>query len=151
MQAKEKLNISITSPSVYQPLALIQVLKSSEHQDKQNHLRLVESSNSPHQFIIDDNCYLFAMVIYLIRFVANLLMVRFLRAFPVQGIYFISFFQQHYAWPSWGRWRLDFPLCFSWTRTVFESNHSLCSRFFCVQSGLQTISGERTDILLPAE
>ena len=32
------------------------------------------------------------MVIYLIRFVANLLMVRFLRAFPVQGIYFISFF-----------------------------------------------------------
>ena len=168
-EAKEKLRIPITSPSVYQPMLLITWALCVQHLSgftftRKFLLQVLQSerivnettANSTSEFVqketIDQNAYSFAIVIHLIRFVSNLLMARFLQIFRIRFLYFISLFSTAFCLIFLGF--LEEEEMFSaflpndsnqWMKMV-----TLVIHVFCVQFGLQSLAGQLTDILLPS-
>ena len=120
---------------------------SSWNETKPNLLK-EEAANADY----DENAYKFAILINLIRFISNIMMVKFLRTLRIRCLYFISLFSTAICLIFLGLLVEDKILSSYFSPEVdqYLKVTILAVHVFCVQFGLQTLSGQLTDILLPS-
>ena len=162
--AKNLLKIPLRSPEVYQPLVLILGITCLQHFSgftftKKFLLQVLAPKNSttsnevdaPSQGREDFTSYYFAMAINLLRFLANLLMARFLVNMRIRLLFFLSMFTTSACLATLAF--LLHPVCEDllppgvdvYLRVVVLALH-----VFSVQFGIQTLAGQMTDTLLPS-
>ena len=168
-EAKQKLRIPISSPSVYQPMLLITWVLCVQHlsgftftrkfllQVLQSERTMNETtSNSTSDFFehetIDQNAYMFAIIIHVIRFISNLIMARFLQILRIRFLYFISLFSTSFCLFFLGFLEEEEILVafFPNIPNQYLKMITLVIHVFCVQLGIQSLAGQLTEILLPS-
>ena len=168
-EAKENLRIPITSPSFYKPMLLITWTLCIQHFSgftftrkfllqvlQSNRITNETNSNSTREFLqvetIDQNAYIFAIIIHFIRFVSNLIMARFLQIFRVRFPFFSSLISSSCCLFVLGILEEEkiFLVRFPYVPNQYLKMVTLVIHVFCVQFGLQSLAGQLTDILLPS-
>ena len=92
------------------------------------------------------------MLINFIRFIANLLMAKFLRTYRLRFLYFISLFSTSVCLIILGILEKESLIepYLSQDVNQYLKVSILAVHVFCVQFGLQSLAGQLTDILLPS-
>ena len=169
-QAKKRLKVPICSPEVYQPLRLIFVIICIQHFSgsvfaSRFLLQVIEPTQSrPHsnssnstapdvqEEQSDNTKYYYAMCIALLRFLANILMTKFVMSFRIRFLYFSSLFTTSLCLGLMGV--LLHPTLTEDLLTTGQSKILrvvvLAVHVFCTQFGIQNLAGQLTDTLLPS-
>lgn len=165
--AKKMLKIPFRSPEVFQPLMLILSITCLQHFSgftftKKFLLQVLAPQNSTLNSTTQDEAaqgdidedytsYYFAMAINLLRFLANLLMARFLINIRIRLLFFLSMFATSICLATLGF--LLHPACEGFLRSevdLYLRVTVLALHVFSVQFGIQTLAGQMTDTLLPS-
>ena len=165
--AKKLLRIPLRSPEVYQPLMLILSITCLQHFSgftftKKFLLQVLAPQNitlnsttqdvvEPYDGDQDYTSYYFAMAINFLRFLANLLMARFLVNIRIRLLFFLSMFATSICLATLAL--LLHPVCEGLLTPgvhLYLRVTVLALHVFSVQFGIQTLGGQMTDTLLPS-
>ena len=171
-QAKKKLKMPLSCPTIYKPMILIifalciqhfsgftftkkfllQVLKAQKYKYENQYSFSNGSVAVSEKIILDEQSYIAAMILNFIRFISNLLMAKLLRSFPIRHLYLVSLFSTAICLTCLGLLKEDKILTpyFSPPTVQYLTFVVLGVHVFCVQFGVQTLAGTLTDIMLPS-
>jgi hypothetical protein len=154
-EGRALLRVPLSRPEVHRPLLLILAITGVQQASgltftKKFLLQVLSPTNDNSD--PDNSSYYFAMLIHLLRLIANLLMARLLITCRVRLPYFLSLFAT-----------VGCLICLGYllhphANTLLSPRAEQCLRVatlsvhvFAVQFGLQTLAGQLTDTILPIQ